>query len=341
VAGHTAMLERNTRTQGSVVQQRSGQTRVLPLLAGEIDMRLPNVKPWDFLHSSMGSSDEIVEISSRGLQKSALHAVHVRRNRLGSTIVPTPEPNPTFMIAVHLRHMAGGYLWRDGRHIQAAPIRPQGIRIYDQRSSWVKDVSTPFESVNFFIPMSAFNELTDELKGPRIESLRFLNDEGDVDCVLEGLARALAPAIAGPSEMNTLFAEHLFAAVRLHVAQAYGGVRLSGGPRQSSLSPFQERRVKDRVLSDLAADVSLSELADICGLSRSYFIRAFKNTTGSPPHRWLILQRLQRAKLLLGQTNMEVSQIALSCGFADQSHLTRVFSKAIGTSPAAWRRSRS
>jgi AraC family transcriptional regulator len=304
-------------------------------------MRLPNVRPWDFLHSSMGSSDEIIEISSRGLQKSALHAVHVRRNRLGSTIVPTPEPNPTFMIAVHLRHMEGSDLWRDGRHLPAAPIRPQGIRIYDQRSSWVKDVSTPFESVNFFVPLSAFNELTDELKGPRIESLRFLNEEGDVDSVLEGLARALAPAIARPSEMNTLFAEHLFAAVRLHVAQAYGGLRLSGVPRQSSLSPFQERRVKDRVLGDLAADVSLSELADLCGLSRSYFIRAFKNTTGLPPHRWLIMQRLQRAKLLLDQTNMEVSEIALACGFADQSHLTRVFSKAMRTSPAAWRRSRS
>jgi AraC family transcriptional regulator len=172
--------------------------------------------------------------------------------------------------------------------------------------------------VNFFIPLSAFNELTDDLKGPRIESLRFLNEEGNVDSVLDGLARALAPAIARPSEMNMLFAEHLFAAVRLHVAQAYGGLRLSGVPRQSSLSPFQERRVKDRLLGDLA-DVSLSELADLCGLSRSYFIRAFKNTTGLTPHRWLIVQRLQRAKLLLGQTNMEVSEIALACGFADQA----------------------
>jgi AraC family transcriptional regulator len=304
-------------------------------------MRPQIVRPWDFLHSSMGPTDQIQEMSARGLLKSSLHAVHVRRNRVGSTIVPTPTPNPTFMIAVHLRDMEGGDLWRDGRHLQAASIRPGGLRIYDQRSSWIKDVSTPFESVNFFFPLAAFTELTTELKAPRIETLPFLNDQGDVDTVLEGLARAIAPAIASPSEVNRLFADYVFAAVRLHVAQAYGGLRISGTRRRSSLSPLQERRVKDRVLSDLKADPGLPELAALCGLSRSYFVRAFKNTTGMPPHRWLLVQRLQRAQHLLAETGMTVSEVALECGFADQSHLTRVFSRAIGTSPAAWRRSRS
>jgi len=304
-------------------------------------MRPQNARPWDFLRSSVGPMDQIHEMSARGLLKSSLHAVHVRRNRLGSTMVPTPTPNPTFMIAVHLRDMAGGDLWRDGRHLRAAPIKPRGIRIYDQRSSWIKDVSTPFESVNFFIPEAAFTELAAELKAPRIETLPFLNNEGDVDDVLEGLARAIAPAIARPSEVNRLFAGYVFAAVRLHVAQSYGGLRLSDMPRRSTLSPFQERLVKDRLLGDLTADPGLSELAALCGLSRGYFLRAFKNTTGLPPHRWLLLQRLQRAQHLLSQTGLTVSQIALECGFADQSHLTRVFSRAVGTGPAAWRRSRS
>jgi len=242
---------------------------------------------------------------------------------------------------VHLQDMEGGDLWRDGRHLQAAPIKPRGVRIYDQRSSWIKDVSTPFESVNFFIPLAAFTELTTELKASRIETLPFLNNEGDVDGVLEGLARAIAPAIARPSEVNGLFADYVFGAVRLHIAQTYGGLGLSSTPRRSTLSPLQERRVKERVLSDLKADPGLPELAALCGLSRSYFVRAFKNTTGMPPHRWLLVQRLKRAQLLLTETGMTVSEVALDCGFADQSHLTRVFSRAVGTSPAAWRRSRS
>jgi AraC family transcriptional regulator len=304
-------------------------------------MRPQNARPWDFLRSSMGPTDQIHEMSARGLLKSSLHAVHVRRNRVGSTIVPTPPPNPMFMIAVHLRDMEGGDLWRDGRHLRAAPIKAGGLRIYDQRHAWVKDVSTPFESVNFFVSLDAFTELAAELKAPRIETLSFLNEEGDIDSVLEGLARAIAPAIARPSEVSRLFADHVFAAVRLHVARAYGGLRLSDMPRQWCLSPLQERRVKDWLLSDLAADSSVSELAAICGLSRSHFVRSFKNTTGLPPHRWLLMQRLQQAQRLLNQTSMSVSEIALECGFADQSHLTRVFSKAMGVGPAAWRRSRS
>jgi transcriptional regulator GlxA family with amidase domain len=104
------------------------------------------------------------------------------------------------------------------------------------------------------------------------------------------------------------------------------------------LTPLQEHRVTSRLLDDLAADTSLSELAELCGLSRSYFIRAFKQVTGTPPHRWLLMQRVKHAKALLRGTNRPIAEIAVACGFADQSHLTRVFSKAFRISPAAWRR---
>jgi AraC family transcriptional regulator len=278
------------------------------------------------------------ELSTHKLFRSSLHAVHVQRNRIGSTLVPTPAPNATFMIASHLREMPGGDLWRNGHHLRAAPIQTGGIRIYDQREAWLKDVSTPFESVNFFIPLDAFAELTEEQKAPTIDSLSFLNGIGDVDPVLENLARALRPGMAKPSEVNRLFADHIFAAVRLHVAVTYGGVKRFDAPRRGTLSMSQERRVRDRVFSDLTDDPSLSELASLCGLSRSHFTRAFKNTIGLPPHRWLLMQRIERAKSLLAQTVISISQIAIECGFADQSHFTRVFSKATGTGPAAWRR---
>jgi AraC family transcriptional regulator len=104
------------------------------------------------------------------------------------------------------------------------------------------------------------------------------------------------------------------------------------------LTPLQEHRVTSRLLDDLAGDTSLSELAALCGLSRSYFIRAFKQVTGMPPHRWLLMHRVKHAKDLLRGTQLPIADIAVACGFADQSHLTRVFSKGFGISPAAWRR---
>ena len=65
---------------------------------------------------------------------------------------------------------------------------------------------------------------------------------------------------------------------------------------------------------------------------------AFKQITGMPPHRWLLMQRVTRAKDLLRGTITPIAEIALTCGFSDQSHLTRVFSKTFGISPGAWRR---
>jgi transcriptional regulator GlxA family with amidase domain len=128
-----------------------------------------------------------------------------------------------------------------------------------------------------------------------------------------------------------------------HLAGMYGGLdrsdmRAYAAPKGRMLTPLQQRRVTSRLLDDLAGDTSLSELAALCGLSRSYFIRAFKQTTGMPPYRWLLMQRVKRAKDLLRGTNMPIADIAVACGFADQSHLTRVFSKAFRISPAAWQR---
>jgi AraC family transcriptional regulator len=95
-----------------------------------------------------------------------------------------------------------------------------------------------------------------------------------------------------------------------------------------------------RVLNDLCEDHSVAQIAALCGLSRSYFEKAFKASLGAPPHRWLVRQRVQRAAEMLEQTPDSIGLIALNCGFADQSHLTRVFRTIVGFSPAAWRRQR-
>jgi AraC family transcriptional regulator len=149
--------------------------------------------------------------------------------------------------------------------------------------------------------------------------------------------------LARPEHATALFTDHVFLAMVAHLAGVYGGldrpdVRVYAAPRGRMLTPLQERRVTSRLLDDLAGDASLSELASLCGLSRSYFIRAFKQTTGMPPHRWQLMQRVRRAKDLLRGTGMSIADVAAACGFTDQSHLTRVFTKAFRVSPGAWRR---
>jgi len=110
--------------------------------------------------------------------------------------------------------------------------------------------------------------------------------------------------------------------------------------RQSGLAHWQVELALRLLLNDSGSAHSVKQIAAHCGLSRSYFEKAFKVSVGTPPHRWLVRQRIQRAGEKLEQTNDSVSSIALSCGFTDQSHLTRVFGAIVGSSPAAWRRQR-
>jgi len=109
---------------------------------------------------------------------------------------------------------------------------------------------------------------------------------------------------------------------------------------QGGLAPWQVKLSQQLLLSDTSADHSVQQVATHCGLSRSHFEKAFKVSLGTPPHRWLVRQRVQHAREMLEQTNDSIGLIASSCGFTDQSHLTRVFHAVVGSSPAAWRRQR-
>lgn len=109
---------------------------------------------------------------------------------------------------------------------------------------------------------------------------------------------------------------------------------------RSGLAGWQRDLAIRRLLGNLTEDFPVADLAGCCGLSRSHFTRAFKNSMGTSPHRWLVRERVRRAAELLERTDDSIAEIALSCGFCDQSHLTRMFHAIVGVSPAAWRRQR-
>jgi transcriptional regulator GlxA family with amidase domain len=116
------------------------------------------------------------------------------------------------------------------------------------------------------------------------------------------------------------------------------GIRDAMTAVPGGLAGWQLDLTLELVLHDLSVGISVAELASRCGLSRSHYARAFKASTGLPPHRWLMQCRIERSQELLEQSNDEIAEIALCCGFADQSHLTRVFHALMGASPAVWRR---
>ncbi|WP_097304015.1 helix-turn-helix domain-containing protein [Pseudomonas chlororaphis] len=111
-------------------------------------------------------------------------------------------------------------------------------------------------------------------------------------------------------------------------------------PRKTTpggLSPRRESLVKQMILDGLSSTLEVSQLARACALSRSHFSRAFKCSTGLSPQEWIRCQRIARAKQLIRNTDLSLTQISLECGFCDQAHFCHIFTHSEGINPFAWR----
>ena len=100
------------------------------------------------------------------------------------------------------------------------------------------------------------------------------------------------------------------------------------------------RDARDRLADEALAPPTLAELAAPAGISTYQLLRRFEQAYGLPPHAWLLQQRTERARQMIrGGTTL--AQVANDCGFADQSHMTRVFARRFGFTPGAWARAQA
>jgi len=169
------------------------------------------------------------------------------------------------------------------------------------------------------------------------------DDKGDrsalaSDPVVRHLRPCLQTARARPSESCSNCLDHLETALRVYQQQTHNIIPLSLPVARGGLAPWQLRRAKEMICSRLDQALPMAELARAVNVSPGHFVRAFKQSTGQPPHRWLVEQRIEKARQLLVNTSLSLAEIALACGFSDQSHFARAFSRAMHTSPSAWRR---
>jgi AraC family transcriptional regulator len=175
------------------------------------------------------------------------------------------------------------------------------------------------------------------LAGEAPSSSQLSYPHGIVDPVLAHFAAALAAATPESGEINQFLVERVMLAVRAYLADKYG---LNASPPRNGggLTAAQLRAAKQLLTDNTDETVLIADIARACGLSRQYFTKAFKAATGMTPHRWLQQHRVEMAMQLLGTTSLPIAEIAIGCGFADQSHFTRVFTRFAGSSPRNWRK---
>ena len=150
--------------------------------------------------------------------------------------------------------------------------------------------------------------------------------------LIKSISRAMAAS--APSGYEIVLEEHLKAgmiALSLHK----NGYFPSKKPL--SLPGWKERLAKELMSAGMSRNISVSEVAKACSLSRSHFSRAFKHTTGVSPKDWALQIKVKRTEELLSNSTLSLSDISQECGFSDQSHLSRTFLKHTGMTPSACR----
>jgi AraC family transcriptional regulator len=253
----------------------------------------------------------------------------------GHSLATPPEEAFAFHVPLSVPYFSN--LWTAGRRREVPDFRLGDAQLIDLSERPVVSLDIPFDSIRFYITQVALDEMANEAGIRRVKGL-YAPNFGARDLVMFGLAQALAGAMEGPGDGTAMFSDCIALAFFAHIVRAYGSVPAAGRNARGGLASWQLQRARDFINANLAGDPSISEVANVCGLSTNYFVRAFKQTTGVPPYRWLTKQRIERAKELLQDPGRQLADIAQLCGFVDQSHFTRVFSRSEGYSPGRWRR---
>jgi AraC family transcriptional regulator len=275
----------------------------------------------------------IVTRSSRGTPIS-VSRLSIGPDQIGMS--PRVPAEDTFILALYLTDVPYHELWRGRRKSIAQGYAANSMRLVNLIDDCSANITCSHESMVLYLPRAALNEFVEEDGGQMVQHLDCV--PGTCDPIVAQIADLLAPSLAHPGRTSALFTDHLILTLCAHLTETYGSSSLRG-PRK--LGQLHVRKALEYMAGHHRDNISLAEVAQHCGVSRSYFAQSFKAATGQSPHRWMQAYRVEKAKTLLSSSSAPIAEIAMQCGFADQSHMTRIFSRFVGESPRGWRKRRS
>ncbi|MFG1350896.1 helix-turn-helix domain-containing protein [Xanthobacter autotrophicus] len=285
----------------------------------------------DSLGCALAALGEGQELAGHGF-------VIYRKSHAGSSLhrVETPPSHRGVLVGVSL---TGGHRRRifTGTRSVSYDFAADSCYIRPFADDYRADIETGFEFLLLEISQAALHRTCAESGVPLAGGLSA--PPAETDTVLAHLGRALLPALAHAATASALFVDQVVCAMQTHLVSRYHGVTVRA-ERGGGLSDLQMRRAQELLLAGMDSTVLIGDIASACDVSRSYFIRAFRQATGATPYQWLLARRVERARALLTRSALSLAEVAIQCGFSDQSHMTRTFARLTGSTPGAWRRGR-
>lgn len=273
---------------------------------------------------------EIIK-SSEGLGWSALYASRQREDPYEGKF----GGRNLALIVVHLggpakveRDLSGERLHRKvqaGGLFFLPPHRDFGVRLLQR-----------LDTVHMYLPIAYLHEAAAELCVGDPEDIEFIPRLGECDQLIEQLARTCCDMLS--EHQTDLYADSVARLLAAQLVRHHStGIRARDDADVGALTPDQLRTIRDFIENHLEHPIGVADLAKVAKLAPIRFARQFRRTCGTTPYQHLIDCRIKRAQELLLKP-MPIAEIAVACGFTHQEHLTRLFRRNTGITPAAYRR---
>lgn len=241
--------------------------------------------------------------------------------------------------AMHVERRQAGASWQGGvMHHGDLSLHWVGGPSYDARS-WSCS-ALPTQVLNLHLSRELVERVAEEEVGVELARLEVVGRTRFHDPLLEQMAQGLWQELAQSAPAGKLYAQSAAQFLSVHLVRQYAlsSRRVTDTlPAPGELTARQLRQVHEFIRWHLSEGLSLEAVAQEIGFSPYHFARLFRRTTGASLHQFVLRQRLEYARWLLRETETPLAQVALACGFADQSHLNLVFQRHLGCTPRAYR----
>ena len=250
---------------------------------------------------------------------------------------------PSHLIIFFPEGMSGGCEWRNGDRAGKSSSMPPNTVLFNpaQDHLWLRKRTSqaPCRALLLTIAPKVINRLSasnGDTGGVRLVQQIGVDDENVRRTLL-----AILEEIESPGWDSKFYAETL---VTLLLSQLIRCASNLTGPRRKpytkgGLPNWRLKRALELLEGDLREAPSMAELARHLELHPTSVCRAFKQSTGLPPHQYLLSRRIECAKEMMGDRTRSLTEIALDCGFSDSSQFSVVFKRIVGMTPREYRRS--